>query len=140
MSRRAIIGLCALVMTGCASIKTADPQPRVAMGDNVCGREAKQIYFSSHDDKLSLTAAQVVSELSNKLARCAGKKVYLIAISGDDGLPATAIVAANRIKVVGDILISQGLAPSRVVAVTEGAWVNAIPRGPIGGVVVLTRR
>jgi hypothetical protein len=140
MSRAAIIGLCALVMTGCTSVINANQSARVAMGNNVCGREAMQIYFSSHDDQLSLTAAQVVSELSNKLARCAGKKVYLIAISGNDGLPATAIVAANRIKVVGDILISQGLDPIRVVAVTEGPLADTIPRGPIGGVVVLTRR
>jgi hypothetical protein len=140
MSRAAIIGLCALVMTGCASNKAAAPQAGVAMGNNVCGREAMQIYFSSHDDQLSLTAAQVVSELSNKLARCSRKKVYLIAISGNDGLPATPVVAANRVKVVGDILISQGLAPSRIVTVTEGPLLDTIPRGPIGGVVVFTRR
>jgi hypothetical protein len=140
MSRLVLLGLCGLMLTGCASIKTANPQPSVTMGNNVCGREAVQIYFSSHDDQLSITAAQVVSELSNKLARCARKKVYLIAISGNDGLPATPIVVANRVKVVGDILISQGLATSRLVAVTEGPLVDAIPRGPIGGVVVLTRR
>jgi hypothetical protein len=140
MSRLAIIGICGLMLSGCASMKPANPQPRVIMGDNVCGREAMQIYFSSHDDQLSISAAQVVSELSNKLARCTSRKVYLIAISGNDGLPATAIVAANRIKVVGDILISQGLDPSRVVAIMEGPFVDAAPRGPIGGVIVLTRR
>jgi outer membrane protein OmpA-like peptidoglycan-associated protein len=140
MSRLALIGLCGLMMTGCASIKIANPRPSVTMGDNVCGREAVQIYFSSHDDQLSITAAQVVSELSNKLARCTRKKVYLIAISGNDGSPATPVVAANRVKVVGDILISQGLAPSRILAVTDGPLVDAMPRGPIGGVVVLTRR
>jgi hypothetical protein len=140
MSRLAIMCLCGLVLNGCASMKPPSPPPRVTMGDNVCGREAMQIYFSSHDNQLSISAAQVVSEISNKLARCTGKKVYLIAISGNDGLPATALVAANRIKVVGDILISQGLDPSRVVAETEGPFVDATPRGPIGGVVVLTRR
>jgi type IV pilus biogenesis protein CpaD/CtpE len=140
MSRLAIIGLCGLVLTGCASMKTSTQPPRVIMGDNVCGREATQIYFSSHDDQLSISAAQVISVLTNKLSRCTSKKVYLIAISGNDGLPATAIVAANRIKVVGDILISQGLDSSRVVAVTDGPFVDATPRGPIGGVVVLTRR
>ena len=140
MSRLAIIALCGLVLTGCASVKTSNPQPRTTMGDNVCGREATQIYFSSHDDQLSIAGAQVISELSNKLARCTSRKVYLIAVSGNDGLPASAIVAANRIKVVGDILISQGLNPSRVVAVTDGPIVDATPRGPIGGVVVLTQR
>lgn len=121
-------------------MKADNSLPPITMGDTVCGREAMQIYFNSHDDQLSIPAARVVSELSNKLARCTDKKVYLIAISGNDGLPATALVAANRIKVVGDILISQGLDPSRVVAVTEGPFVDATPRGPIGGVVVLTRR
>lgn len=140
MSRLAIIVLCGLVLTGCASVKTSDPQPRIIMGDNVCGREAMQIYFSSHDDQLSISGAQVVSELSNKLARCTNRKVYLIAISGNDGLPATALVAGNRVKVVGDILISQGLDPARVIAVTEGPFVDATPRGPIGGVIVLTQR
>lgn len=140
MSRLAIISLCGLMLTGCASMKASDAQPRVIMGDNVCGREAMQIYFASHDDQLSISAAQVVSELTNKLARCTTKKVNLVAISGNDGLPATAIVAANRIKIVGDILISQGLNPSRIVAVTDGPLVDATPRGPIGGVVVSTRR
>ncbi len=112
----------------------------VTFGDNVCGREGTQIYFANQDDQLSIMAAQVVSETSNKLARCAGKKVILIAVSGNDGAPATSLIAANRIKTVGDILISQGLNPARIIAAMDGPFVAAVPSGPIGGVVVMTKR
>jgi hypothetical protein len=140
MSRAALFVGLVLVTTGCSSIDPSTPMRKITMGDNVCGREGTQIYFANQDDQLSTMAAQVVSELSNKLARCAGRKVILIAVSGNDGAPATSLVAANRIKVVGDIFISQGLNPERIIAATDGPYVAAVPRGPIGGVVVMTKR
>lgn len=139
MSRGAIFVVCGFILSGCASVQLAN-QPPITMGDAVCEREATQIYFADQDDTLSIMAAQVVSRLSNKLARCTSRKVILVAVSGNDGAAATAIVATNRTKVVRDILISQGLNPSRIIATTDGSLVNAIPRGPIGGVVVMTRQ
>jgi hypothetical protein len=140
MNRAAFIVSLACLMSGCTSVTPPTAPKLIAIGDNVCGREGTQIYFANQDDQLSVIAAQVVSEMSNKLARCTGKKVILIAVSGNDGAPATSLVAANRIKIVGDILISQGLNPARVIAAMDGPFVAAVPRGPIGGVVVMTKR
>jgi sulfur carrier protein ThiS len=140
MRRAALLLGLVLMTTGCSSIDTAIPMRKIIMGDNVCGREGTQIYFANQDDQLSTMAAQVVSELSNKLARCTGRKVILIAVSGNDGAPATTLVAANRIKTVGDLLISQGLGPERVITAIDGPYVSAIQPGPIGGIVVMTKR
>jgi hypothetical protein len=140
MSRAALILGFACLMSGCASITPPTAPKLIPFGDNVCGREGTQIYFANQDDQLSTIAAQVVSGLSNKLVRCTDRKVILIAVSGNDGAPATSLVAANRIKIVGDILISQGLNPERIIAAMDGPFVAAVPRGPIGGVVVMTKR
>jgi hypothetical protein len=140
MKHAALIFGLALAITGCSSIVPSSPMRKIIMGDNVCGREGTQIYFSNQDDQLSTMAAQVVSELSNKLARCTGRKVILIAVSGNDGAPATTLIAANRIKIVGDLLISQGLGPERVITAIDGPYVSAIQPSPIGGIVVMTRR
>lgn len=64
--------------------------------------------------------------------------MVLLAISGNDGLPAMPTVSANRIKIVGDILISQHLDPTRIVPVMEGPLLDRAPRGPIGGILVMT--
>ena len=139
MSRAPSLTIVVLLLANCSSLPSV-PAPLLIMGDAVCSREATQIYFSNQDDTLSSMAAQVISELSNKLARCTDRKVLLVAISGNDGAPATSLVAANRIKVVGDILISQGLNPARINAITTGPIVGSVPRGPVGGIVVMTKR
>ena len=140
MNHAALIFGLACLISGCASVTGSTAPKLIALGDNICGREGTQIYFADQDDQLSIMAAQVVSEISNKLARCTGKKVILIAVSGNDGAPATSLIAANRIKIVGDILISQGLNPVRIRTALDGPFVIAVPRGPIGGVVVMTKR
>jgi hypothetical protein len=140
MSRAALVFGLALATAGCSSLNHETPTRMITLGYDVCGREGTQIYFGNQDDQLSITAAQVVSELSNKLARCSGRKVILIAVSGNDGAPATSLVAANRIKIVGDILVSQGLSPTRIIAAMDGPYVASVPRGPIGGIVVMTKR
>lgn len=139
MKRLALVAAVALILSGCATVQSVRPLPPIMMGSAVCGREAMKIYFGNQDDILSITAAQVVSELSNKLARCPDRKVILVAVSGNDGAPATPRVAANRVKVVGDILISQGLNPAKITSVVDGPYVDAMPRGPIGGVAVMTQ-
>jgi hypothetical protein len=129
-----------LILSGCATVSSPQPTALIALGDNVCGREATQIYFSNQDDQLSLTAAQVLSNLGNKLARCPKRKVVLLAVSGNDGAPASSQLNANRIKIVGDILISNQLDAARIVPVTQGQLLDRAPRGPIGGVLVMTTR
>ena len=130
----------ALMLVGCTSLNMRDTAPTIVMGDNVCVNEATQIYFGNNDDQLSLTAAQVVSELSNKLKNCPMRKIVFVAVSGNDGAPATATVSGNRIKIVGDILASQGVDRARFVTIADGAVLKSVPRGPIGGVLVMTKR
>ena len=139
MKRLTLVLAAAVTSWGCATMQPVRSLPPIMMGSAVCGREATKIYFGNQDDTLSTTAAQVVSELSNKLARCPSRKVILVAVSGNDGAPATPNISANRVKVVGDILISLGLNPAKITSVVEGPYVDAMPRGPIGGVAVMTQ-
>ena len=139
MNRAIIIAVSGLLLSGCTSLFMPAKMAPIMMGDNVCGREATQIYFGNNEDQLSLTAAQVVSELSNKLTNCPTRKIILLAVSGNDGPAATTLVNDNRLKIVGDILISQGINPTRLSSASRGPLVDAAPRGPIGGVLVLTK-
>jgi len=116
------------------------PDKSLVMGDRICRGEATQIYFSNQDDVLSSSAIQVLGGLSNALIRCPRRKIVLLAVSGDDGAPAYANVAEQRLYRVRATLLERGLAEGRFDPEAILAPHVTLPKGPIGGVVVVTRR
>lgn len=112
----------------------------LVMGDRICRGEATQIYFANQDDVLSPSAVQVLGVLSNALIRCPRRKIMLLAVSGDDGAPAFAGVAEHRLYRVRATLLERGLAEGRFDPKATLAPHVSLPKGPIGGIVVLTRR
>ncbi|MCA3693211.1 hypothetical protein [Aquidulcibacter sp.] len=110
------------------------------MGNRICRGEATQIYFANQDDVLSPSAAQVLSLLGNSLLRCPRRKILLLVVSGDDGVPAFANVEKQRLYRVRSTLLGRGLSEGSFE--TEPALTPDIrfPKGPIGGIIVLTRR
>jgi outer membrane protein OmpA-like peptidoglycan-associated protein len=140
MSRPVLLALTGLMLVGCASVTMPRPQAKVKIGNALCGREATQIYFGNQDDTLSPAAADVLDSLIPKLNRCARRKVMLVAVSGDDGAPAGEALGANRARIVSDRLINAGLNPARINVATGGRLVEAMPKAPIGGVMIMTQR
>ncbi|MCA3695314.1 hypothetical protein [Aquidulcibacter sp.] len=116
------------------------PDKSLVMGDQICRGEATQIYFANQDDVLSPSAVQVLAELSDALIRCPRRKILLLAVSGDDGAPAFAVVAEQRLYRVRATLLERGLAEGRFDAEPTLAPHVRLPKGPVGGVVVLTQR
>jgi outer membrane protein OmpA-like peptidoglycan-associated protein len=135
--------LAAIVLASCASLpnfqKPQTPTSMIAMGGAICRNEATQIYFSSQDASLSIAARDVIDRLSTRLKQCSERSVVLVAISGDDGPPALPKVVADRLSAVREALISQAVSPNRIETITEGPLVARIEKGPIGGVVILTK-
>jgi outer membrane protein OmpA-like peptidoglycan-associated protein len=116
------------------------PDKSLVMGDRICRGEATQIYFSNQDDVLTPSAIQVLAQLSNALIRCPRRKIVLLAVSGDDGAPAYANVSEQRLYRVRATLLERGLAEARFDPEATLAPHVTLPKGPIGGVVVVTRR
>ena len=135
--------LAALLLASCASLpnfqKQQTPVSMLAMGGAICRNEATQIYFSSQDASLSIAAREVIDGLGARLKRCSGRSIVLVAVSGDDGAPALPAVAADRLSAVREALISQAVSRNRIETIIEGPVVERIEKGPIGGVVILTR-
>jgi outer membrane protein OmpA-like peptidoglycan-associated protein len=138
-----LLPLAALMAASCASLphfqKAQAPTTMLAMGGAICRNEATQIYFSSKDASLSIAAREVIEGLGARLKQCSERSVVLVAISGNDGPPALPRVVADRLSAVREALISQAVSPNRIETITEGSIVERIERGPIGGVVILTR-
>ncbi len=135
------LALVALGLGACASplaITTAAKD--LVMGDRICRGEATQIYFANQDDVLSPSAVQVLSVLSTSLLRCPRRKILLLAVSGDDGAPAFTNVAKQRLYRVRSTLLERGLSEGSFDAEPTLAPHVSLPKGPIGGVVVVTRR
>jgi outer membrane protein OmpA-like peptidoglycan-associated protein len=116
------------------------PDKNLVMGDRICRGEATQIYFSNQDDVLSPSAIQVLGGLSNALIRCPRRKIVLLAVSGDDGAPAYATVSEQRLYRVRATLLERGVAEGHFDLDPTRAPHARLPKGPIGGVVVFTRR
>jgi outer membrane protein OmpA-like peptidoglycan-associated protein len=135
--------LAAIVVASCASVpnfqKPQTPTSMIAMGGAICRNEATQIYFSSQDASLSIAAREVIDRLGTRLKRCTARSIVLVAVSGDDGAPAFPNVAADRLSAVREALISQAISPNRIETIVEGPLVERMEKGPIGGVVILTR-
>ena len=130
----------AFLMTSCSTLDNPFKESLIQLGNAVCAKEASQIYFGSNEDQLTLTAAQVVSRIGNELQQCPTRRILLLAVSGNDGDPASSIVSDNRVKIVGDILVSQGIDRKRLVKISDQRMVKIAPRGPIGGVLVMTQQ
>lgn len=116
------------------------PDKNLVMGDRICRGEATQIYFANQDDALSLSAVQVLGRLGDALIRCPRRKIILLAVSGDDGAPAFASVAEQRLYRVRATLLERGVAEGHFDLDPKRAPHARLPKGPIGGVVVFTRR
>ncbi|GIU66990.1 hypothetical protein [Candidatus Phycosocius spiralis] len=109
------------------------------MGSSICRHEASRIYFSAHEAKLSKSAREVLVRLAGRLNICADQTIVLIAVSGDDGLPAPPNIVAERLGVVQQTLVSQAISPARIETVTDGPLLERVPKGPIGGIVIVTK-
>ena len=143
LSPVAYLPLAAILVASCASVpnfqKPKTPTSMIAMGGAICRNEATQIYFSVQDASLSVAAREVLERLSTRLKRCSARSILLVAVSGDDGAPAFPNVAADRLAAVREALISQAISPNRIETIIEGPLVERMEKGPIGGVVILTR-
>lgn len=135
------LALIALGLGACASpMPATKPDKDLVMGDRICRGEATQIYFANQDEALSPGAAQVLSVLSSSLLRCPRRRILLLAVSGDDGAPADARVTEQRLYRVRSTLLERGLSEGSFEAEPALAPDIRLPKGPIGGVIVLTRR
>jgi hypothetical protein len=135
------LGLALVLLGSCTSpdIKPT-PEQRLVMGDRICGGEGTQIYFANQDDVLSPSADQVLSKLSDSLIRCPSRRILLYPVSGDDGAAAFPSVAEQRLYRVRATLLQHGLSEDRFDFEPALGLNIRLPSGPIGGVIVLTRR
>jgi outer membrane protein OmpA-like peptidoglycan-associated protein len=133
------LGLVALTLlvSGCA---TSPPKSEaIVVGDDICAGEATRIYFPHGESVLGPLAAQVVVRVQDQLAQCPKRRIILVSISGDDGPPSTLENREERAAIVRQILVSRGVAESRITATAQGPMVDQAPKGPIGGVLIFTR-
>ncbi len=128
---------CALLVSGCATTPKAADQ--IVVGDDVCAGEATRIYFQHGDSALGPLAAQVVVRVQDQLALCPKRRILLVSISGDDGPPSSLENREERAAIVRQILVSRGVAESRITSTAQGPLVDLAPKGPIGGVLIFTR-
>lgn len=120
--------------------KSLVPNNSLVMGNRICRGEATQIYFANQDAALSPSAVQVLDGLRDALIRCPRRTIMLLAVSGDDGAPALASVVEQRLYRVRATLLEHGVAAGRFDLDPTHAPQARLPTGPIGGVIVLTRR
>lgn len=113
---------------------------QLPLGENICAGEARQIYFTANSAQMSPIAAEVVSRVATRLVACPNRKIVLLSVSGDDGPPASMEVQQSRLAAVTDGLVTQGSRANRITSLTQGTLVDRAPRGPVGGVVILTTR
>ena len=131
-----LIGL-ALLVAACA---TAPKAPEaIVLGDDICAGEATRIYFPHGESVLGPLAAQVVVRIQDQLAQCPKRRIVLVSISGDDGPPSSSENREERAAIVRQILVSRGVAESRITSTAQGPMVDQAPKGPIGGVLIFTR-
>ncbi|HCP65313.1 MAG TPA: hypothetical protein DIU09_12070 [Hyphomonadaceae bacterium] len=131
-----MIGL-ALLVAGCAT--NPPKSDAIVLGDDVCAGEATRIYFQHGESVLNPLAAQVVVRVQDQLAQCPKRRIVLVSISGDDGPPSSLENREERAAIVRQILLSRGVAESRITATAQGPMVDQAPKSPIGGVLIFTR-
>ena len=131
-----MIGL-SLLVASCAT--TPKAPEAIVLGDDVCAGEATRVYFAHGESVLSPLAAQVVVRLQDQLAQCPKRRIVLVSISGDDGPPSSLENREERAAIVRQILVSRGVAESRITATAQGPLIDQAPKSPIGGVLIFTR-
>ncbi len=132
-----MIGL-ALFAAGCATIPKASEA--IVLGDDICAGEATRIYFPHGESVLGPVAAQVVLRVQDQLVLCPKRRIVLVSISGDDGPPSSLENREERATIVRQMLVSRGADEKRIISITQGAMVDQAPTGPIGSVLIFTRR